>query len=572
MLGLVGVQPEAERDEHDDAAAEQESALAFEAGLAEQTFEGTIGHRILPRQGSAGDAKRSLWVYLDCTRTHIAMPTSVSVGTSDKMRRASGQRDLFDRRLAAQARFAGSAIDAEFVLHLPLEPGAADVIANAGAALVDGARQHRDDRRGAALGLLAPSGRLAEQRRMEPGLEERFVGVNVADAGDDRLIEQDRLEIALGRLQRLRANDCASRSNGSGPRPIFVEECCSTSIRGWEESHAAETADIAETQLVAVVQREDDVRMRFARSSAATTVNWPVMPRWTSSHGSPSSSRIHLPRRSMACTRWPSSCAVPGRATICGAALSAHGDLHERAAHEQRPQIADDRFHFGQFRHDVSSCNGRRCYNHDMPNAIQSVPDQHGRFGPYGGRYVPETLMHALRQLTEHYDAARADPEFQKQLDYYLRHYVGRPSPLYFAERLTQVRRRRPHFPQARGSQPHRRPQDQQLHRPGAADASAWASRASSPRPAPGSTAWPPRRRPPCSASSARSTWARRTCAGRSSTSSRCGRWGPKSSRVTQRQPDAARRHQRGDARLDGVASRTPTTSSAASSARTRFR
>jgi tryptophan synthase beta chain len=73
-----------------------------------------------------------------------------------------------------------------------------------------------------------------------------------------------------------------------------------------------------------------------------------------------------------------------------------------------------------------------------MPNAIQPVPDQQGRFGPYGGRYVPETLMHALRQLTEQYDAARQDPEFQKQLDYYLRHYVGRPSPLYFAERLTK--------------------------------------------------------------------------------------------------------------------------------------
>src|ERR1043165_8234215 len=67
-----------------------------------------------------------------------------------------------------------------------------------------------------------------------------------------------------------------------------------------------------------------------------------------------------------------------------------------------------------------------------------SVPDQHGRFGPYGGRYVPETLMYALRQLSEHYAAARVDPEFQKQLDYYLHHDVGRPSQLYFAERLTR--------------------------------------------------------------------------------------------------------------------------------------
>jgi len=74
-----------------------------------------------------------------------------------------------------------------------------------------------------------------------------------------------------------------------------------------------------------------------------------------------------------------------------------------------------------------------------MSNTIQSVPDQHGRFGPYGGRYVPETLMHALRQLSEQYDAAREDPKFQKQLDYYLHYYVGRPSPLYFAERMTKA-------------------------------------------------------------------------------------------------------------------------------------
>ncbi|MCI0376072.1 MAG: tryptophan synthase subunit beta [Gemmataceae bacterium] len=73
-----------------------------------------------------------------------------------------------------------------------------------------------------------------------------------------------------------------------------------------------------------------------------------------------------------------------------------------------------------------------------MPTAIPTVPDIHGRFGAYGGRYVPETLMYALRQLTEQYDAARNDPEFQKQFAYYLRHYVGRPSPLFFAERLTK--------------------------------------------------------------------------------------------------------------------------------------
>lgn len=73
-----------------------------------------------------------------------------------------------------------------------------------------------------------------------------------------------------------------------------------------------------------------------------------------------------------------------------------------------------------------------------MPVAASSVPDAQGRFGPYGGRFVPETLMHALRQLTEEYQKARDDSEFQKQFHYYLKHYVGRPSPLYFAERLTR--------------------------------------------------------------------------------------------------------------------------------------
>src|SRR5262245_369077 len=67
-----------------------------------------------------------------------------------------------------------------------------------------------------------------------------------------------------------------------------------------------------------------------------------------------------------------------------------------------------------------------------------SLPDQQGRFGAYGGRYVPETLMFALRQLSEEYDRARIDPVFQQQLQQQFRQYVGRPSLLYHASRLTQ--------------------------------------------------------------------------------------------------------------------------------------
>ena len=70
---------------------------------------------------------------------------------------------------------------------------------------------------------------------------------------------------------------------------------------------------------------------------------------------------------------------------------------------------------------------------------FSEVPDNHGRFGPYGGQYMPETLMHAVRQLTAAYDQARGDPEFERQLAYYLRQFVGRPSPLYLARRATEA-------------------------------------------------------------------------------------------------------------------------------------
>ncbi len=62
-----------------------------------------------------------------------------------------------------------------------------------------------------------------------------------------------------------------------------------------------------------------------------------------------------------------------------------------------------------------------------------------GRFGQYGGQYVPETLMAALEELEQAYEAAWADEEFQRQFDYYLREYAGRPTPLYLAERLSEV-------------------------------------------------------------------------------------------------------------------------------------
>ena len=69
---------------------------------------------------------------------------------------------------------------------------------------------------------------------------------------------------------------------------------------------------------------------------------------------------------------------------------------------------------------------------------MQTIPDQRGRFGAFGGRYAPETLIPALEELTRVYEKTRRDPQFRMELDYYLRQYVGRPTPLYFAERLTK--------------------------------------------------------------------------------------------------------------------------------------
>jgi tryptophan synthase beta chain len=73
-----------------------------------------------------------------------------------------------------------------------------------------------------------------------------------------------------------------------------------------------------------------------------------------------------------------------------------------------------------------------------LPNDYAAYPDANGRFGDYGGRYVPETLMPLVHDLDAAYAAAKADPAFKAELNGFLKDYVGRPSPLYFAERLTK--------------------------------------------------------------------------------------------------------------------------------------
>jgi tryptophan synthase beta chain len=76
--------------------------------------------------------------------------------------------------------------------------------------------------------------------------------------------------------------------------------------------------------------------------------------------------------------------------------------------------------------------------NQQAPNSFRNGPDENGRFGLFGGRFVAETLMPLILDLERAYGEAKADPAYQSELDSLLKHYVGRPSPLYYAERMTE--------------------------------------------------------------------------------------------------------------------------------------
>ena len=73
-----------------------------------------------------------------------------------------------------------------------------------------------------------------------------------------------------------------------------------------------------------------------------------------------------------------------------------------------------------------------------IPNSLRSGPDKRGQFGQFGGRYVSETLMPLILDLEREYRAAKLDPAFKAEFDDLMTHYVGRPSPLYYAPRLTE--------------------------------------------------------------------------------------------------------------------------------------
>src|SRR4051794_21265480 len=72
------------------------------------------------------------------------------------------------------------------------------------------------------------------------------------------------------------------------------------------------------------------------------------------------------------------------------------------------------------------------------PPAVASVPDAAGHFGPYGGVFIPETLVAAVEELAAEYERAKNDPAFRDEFDFYLREYVGRPSRFYNARRFSE--------------------------------------------------------------------------------------------------------------------------------------
>jgi tryptophan synthase beta chain len=144
---------------------------------------------------------------------------------------------------------------------------------------------------------------------------------------------------------------------------------------------------------------------------------------------------------------------------------------------------------------------------------MYNLPDAHGHFGPYGGTFVAETLSHALDELRDAYARYQHDPEFIKEYEYELKHFVGRPSPIYHAARLTE---------HCGGAQIYLKRED--LNHTGAHKVNnvigqaLLARRMGKPRVI-ASTAWPRPPLPHATAWNASSTWAAKTSAARPPTS-----------------------------------------------------
>ena len=203
------------------------------------------------------------------------------------------------------------------------------------------------------FGLAGRRASTAGRRRVQPGLEQRFVGVNVADAGHDALVEQHRLEAARGRRPGVCASMPASRSNGSGPRPAADEERFQTPARPANSVALPKRRTSRKRNCRSPSSRP---KIRCVWSCAAPRPAPPSTGRSCPGEDKEPSGVVQIQHDPLAApptasTRRPISALLPCGFPRLPQGQAAGPHVGDATADQQGPQIADDRFDFRQFRH-----------------------------------------------------------------------------------------------------------------------------------------------------------------------------------------------------------------------------
>ena len=269
-----------------------------------------------------------------------------------EMRRSTRQYDPPDHRSAANARQSRSPIGAKLILKAAHQAGAADIVADRGAALFDGPRQHADDREAQSLRLLRRQ-TPARQTRRQLRFEQRFIRVDVADAGDETLIEETRLQVAARLFQTAAPRFAVNVERFRAETDLLEEAIQSRDIV--EQGNAAEATDIAKAKFSAIVQRGDEVgvipprRRRVGGRELAGHAEMDEEPRPTDIDADPFAATSHR-------MNGLADDAFQRRFRFAAAAESESAglDLANRSPDQTGPKIADDGFDFRQLGHVAS--------------------------------------------------------------------------------------------------------------------------------------------------------------------------------------------------------------------------